>query len=94
MCISGAFNDWGTDTKMTPVDTWDGAKPHVWKYDLTTDTDTEVKFLVDSSWNPNQGGSGFPYGWGANNGGNIAVKAGSYTVIFNDITGYYHFYSK
>ena len=94
MCISGAFNDWGTDTKMTPVDTWDGAKPHVWKYDLTTDTDTEVKFLVDSSWNPNWGGSGFPYGWGANNGGNIAVKAGSYTVIFNDITGYYHFYSK
>lgn len=94
MCISGGFNSWGTDTQMTPVDTWTGAKPHVWKYDLTTDTDTEVKFLVDSSWNPNWGGSGFPYGWGANNGANIPVKAGSYTVIFNDITGYYHFYSK
>ena len=94
MCISGGFNGWGTDTQMTPVDTWSGAKPHVWKYDLTTDTDTEVKFLVDSSWNPNWGGSGFPYGWGANNGANIPVKAGSYTVIFNDITGYYHFYSK
>ena len=94
MCISGGFNGWGTDTQMTPVDTWDGAKPHIWKYDLTTDTDTEVKFLVDSSWNPNWGGSGFPYGWGANNGANIPVKAGSYTIIFNDITGYYHFYSK
>lgn len=94
MCISGGFNGWGTDTQMTPVDTWDGAKPHIWKYDLTTDTDTEVKFLVDSSWNPNWGGAGFPYGWGANNGANIPVKAGSYTVIFNDITGYYHFYSK
>lgn len=94
MCISGSFNSWGTDTQMTPVDTWNGAKPHVWKYDLTTDVDTEVKFLVDSSWNPNWGGSGFPYGWGANNGANIPVKAGSYTIIFNDITGYYHFYSK
>lgn len=94
MCISGAFNGWGTDTQMTPVDTWDGAKPHVWKYDLTTDTDTEVKFLVDNSWNPNWGGAGFPYGWGANNGANIPVKAGSYTIVFNDITGYYHFYSK
>lgn len=94
MCIAGDFNNWATDEQMTPVDTWAGAKPHVWKYELTTDVDTTVKFLVDNSWNPNWGATGFPYGWGANNGANIPVKAGSYTIIFNDITGYYHFYEK
>lgn len=97
MLVTGDFNSWDVSTEpiaMTPVDTYAGAKNHVWKYELTTDVDTTVKFLTDSSWSPNWGGSGFPYGWGTNNGSNIPVAAGSYTIIFNDITGYYHFYSK
>lgn len=97
MLVTGDFNGWDVSTEpiaMTPVDTYDGAKNHVWKYDLTTDVDTTVKFLTDSSWGTNWGGSGFPYGWGTNNGANIPVAAGSYTIVFNDITGYYHFYSK
>lgn len=53
-----------------------------------------MKFLVDSSWNPNWGGANFPFGWGVGGGDNIPVEAGDYRVIFNDITGYYHFYSK
>ena len=93
MFISGAFNGWAC-TSMSPVDTWEGAKPHIWTYDLTTDEDTELKFLADTGWATNWGASKFPYGWGAQNGDNIPVKAGSYTIIFNDITGYYNFYSK
>lgn len=97
MLITGDFNGWDVSDNaiaMTPVDTYEGAKNHVWKYELTTDVDTTVKFLTDSSWGTNWGGEGFPFGWGVGNGANIPVKAGSYTIIFNDVTGYYHFYSK
>lgn len=90
--ISGSFNEWGTDTEMSPVDTYAGAINHIWKYTLTIDSDAEVKFL-NTDWSPNWGAAEFPYGWGVNNGANIPAAAGSYTVIFNDIDGYYHFFS-
>lgn len=93
VCITGTINNWA-DAAMSPVDTWTGAKPHVWKYDLTIDENKEVKFKIAGSWDTNWGATGFPYGWGTNNGANIPVKAGSYTVLFNDITGYYTFISK
>ena len=94
MLVSGGFNGWATDVQMTPCDTYAGARPHVWMYDISTTDGTELKFLVDSSWNPNWGNSTFPYGWGVGNGPNIPVGAGDYRVIFNDITGYYHFFNK
>ena len=94
MSVAGNFNDW-TDEAMEPVDTWAGAKPHVWRLVKTFDTDAELKFKVTGSWDNSWGSVDFPYGWGANsNDPNISVKAGTYLILFNDITGYYHFYAK
>lgn len=94
MLISGDFNGWGTETQMTPCDTYAGAHPHVWMYDISLTDASGIKFLVDSSWDPNWGAGKFPYGWGANNGANIPAVAGDYRIIFNDITGYYYFFNK
>lgn len=88
MGVSGGFNSWGF-TEMTANDYFE----HIWTYEFTYDEDTELKFLIDSSWSVNWGASDFPTGTGVNNGDNIPVTAGTYTVIFNDITGGYLFYS-
>ena len=67
---------------------------HIWMFDLdATSGDTTAKFLYDG-WSPNWGATGFPFGWGVNNGANIPITAGNYRVIFNDIDGYYHFFAK
>ena len=50
--------------------------------------------LILLSQQPQDGATGFPFGWGVNNGANIPVVAGSYRVIFNDIDGYYHLFAK
>ncbi len=92
MLISGAFNDWSTDEQMAAVNTTTGIN-NVWRYNLGSEEDTELKFLVDSSWSPNWGASDFPYGFGVNNGANIPVAAGDYIIIFNDITGFYYFFN-
>ena len=95
MYIIGVNGDWENDLVMKPVDIWDGAKPHVWKYDLTVAADTELKFRSSKDRNhDNWGSKAFPYGWAAKGGDNIPVKAGSYTILFNDITGYYTFITK
>lgn len=94
MLISGDFNGWGTETAMTPVNTVAGVVNHVWAFDLdATAGNTTAKFL-QPGWQPNWGGTGFPYGTGVSNGPNIDVPAGNYKVIFNDITGSYTFYAK
>jgi hypothetical protein len=90
--ISGSFNGW-TYQDLTPVNTAEGSENHIWTADVEFTEDVELKFLVDG-WSPNWGATGFPYGFGTNGGANIPVAAGSYTVVFNDIDGYYHFYSK
>ena len=95
MLIAGDFTNWGDGAvNMKPVDTFEGARPHVWMYDMSISENTGMKFLVDDSWNPNWGGEKFPFGWGVGGGANIPVEAGDYRIIFNDITGYYHFYNK
>ena len=92
MFISGAFNDWATTTSMQPVNTFDGAVNHDWYFDLdATSGSTEAKFLADPDWTNNWGGNGFPYGYATSGGDNIPVKPGKYRVLFNDITGQYHF---
>lgn len=94
--IAGDFNGWGTDTQMTAVNVTEGMQGHnhIWMFDLdATSGDTTAKFLYDG-WSPNWGATGFPFGWGVNNGANIPITAGNYRVIFNDIDGYYHFFAK
>lgn len=88
--IAGAFT--GSSWPYVAMESC-GAGTHLWKYELNTSVDTEGKFLVDG-WTPNWGASDFPSGIGVNNGANIPIKAGNYTVIFNDITGGYNFVSK
>lgn len=65
------------------------AENHDWYAELTFDKDTEAKFTSDdgTTW----GTAAFPCGVGTNDGGDISVKAGTYKVYFNDITGAYMF---
>ncbi|MCD7714089.1 MAG: SusE domain-containing protein [Prevotella sp.] len=95
MLISGSINDWATDVPMSSVNTCnDVSVEHLWTYEVTSDGSAEVKFLIDSSWSPNWGAADFPYGFGVNNGDNIPVAAGTYRVVFNDITGFYYFFEE
>lgn len=100
ICVSGDFNSWG-NTAMTAVNQATPDNNHIWVIDLdATSGDTTLKFklapseLTGDGWGTNWGGTGFPFGWGTQNGANIPVAAGNYRVIFNDIDGYYHFFAK
>ncbi len=86
--MAGSFNDWSFQA-MTKCANSD----HLWKADLSVDDAKEGKFLIDG-WSVNWGASDFPSGVGVQNGSNIPIAAGSYVVIFNDITGGYNFISK
>lgn len=102
--ISGTFNSWG-DTKMNKVHTFAGAKSHDWylEFEFTEshrgdNGNIEIKFKDDTStWDYNRGGktteySKGMYGYGTQGGENIIVpEPGKYLILFNDITGYYHF---
>ena len=50
-----------------------------------------LKFAADGDWTVNWGGKTFPVGEGTQDGDNINVNIGTYTVMFNDILGYYYF---
>ena len=53
--------------------------------------DGGARFRQANSWDINWGNNTFPTGTGILNGGEIPVKAGSYNVSFNIITGDYSF---
>ena len=65
-----------------------------WMQSVTYDYDGELKFAADNDWDANWGADTFPYGIGVQGGLNIPVKAGTYNVFFNDITGHYNFIRK
>ena len=94
MFITGDFDSWGVATGMNPFSTFAGAQNHDWVYDLTVSADGGVKFTSDNSWSFNWGSTEFPRGTGLGGGSNIPAKAGSYKVLFNDITGQYNFIEK
>ena len=58
---------------------------------VTFEFDGQLKFAADEGWTYNWGAEEFPYGIGVQNGLNIPVKAGTYDVFFNDLTGHYNF---
>ena len=75
---------------MTAVNT--RAENHDWIVkDFVVTEATELKFAADGNWYANWGGSEFPFGLAVENGPNIPVALGTYTVMFNDILGYYYF---
>jgi hypothetical protein len=105
--IAGTFNSWG-DTPMNKVHTFSGAKNHDWyiEYEFK-DSDRgdngniEIKFKDNTTtWDYNRGGetteySKGMYGYGTQGGANIVIpEPGKYLILFNDITGYYHFIKK
>ncbi len=98
MGLPGGYNDWDIAAKpLVACETLNGQN-HIWMTTIDVAEDTELKFAADGDWADNWGPADgasktFPYGEGVNNGKNIPVKAGSYTVFLNDITGQYMFIS-
>ena len=97
MAIAGSFNDW-SDTEMTPCST--GWENHDWYIEYTFAAGDEVKIKQAGSWDFNKGGSFVEYSegmyaYGVGNGDNFKIaEAGTYLILFNDITGFIRFIKK
>ena len=92
MSMPGTYQDWdpASGPFMSPMGTV--YENHDWiKRNMTFDSDEELKFTANGGWYMNWGSWAFPVGVGMENGPNIPVSAGTYTVIFNDILGTYYF---
>ena len=77
---------WDSDTSMVQ----DANDPNVWTLTIKL-TDGEAKFRANDAWDINWGSSDFPSGTATQNGPNMKVVAGDYTVTFNSSTGAYYF---
>jgi hypothetical protein len=90
--VIGAFSDWSSDVLMTRS----AFDPHIWMLEHDFAADTELKFRKAGDWGVNWGPAteeerAIPYGTGVQDGRNINLLAGSYTIYFNDLTGQYMF---
>ncbi len=92
--IIGAFNDWGGIEPMTKS----AFNPHAWTIEYTFDTDVQLKFRHapnwDVNWGTEVGKEAAKYGKGKQGGENLQVSAGTYKILFNDLTGHYVFIKK
>lgn len=98
VCITGSFNEW-VDTDMVPVNT--NGENHVWCYTLTVAEDAveQIKFKLPDTWDVNWGygsedGEVSTCGKGTAGGKNIGVPAGTWIIMFNDITGEFSIIAK
>lgn len=78
----------GFDVADTDLITTDGFGYTISNLTLT---DGVVKFRKDNSWTTNWGALDFPIGTGTQNGPDIPVTAGTYTISFERTTGNYTF---
>ncbi|MBQ9555386.1 MAG: leucine-rich repeat protein [Muribaculaceae bacterium] len=94
--IAGDFNDWVVSNNSYSMTALNGEKEnHNWVFkDFTIDNDSDLKFTANNEWEYNWGDDTFPFGHGQRDGMNIPVKAGTYDIYFNDITGDYNFIKK
>lgn len=99
--LMGTIDDWGDGVAMSPITTFKGAiNNHDWYIEYTLKANEEIKFNIgnwDTNWGsePERKLSDGLCGYGTQNGPNIVVpEAGTYTIIFNDITGYYRLIKK
>ncbi|TCC95490.1 SusF/SusE family outer membrane protein [Pedobacter hiemivivus] len=91
--IIGNFNDWADITAMSKS----SFNSHIWVITQTIAANTEMKFRIASGWDVNWGvaaNADAKYGKTTINAGNLSVKAGTYKILFNDLTGDYIFYNK
>lgn len=77
--IIGDFNGWGGDVEMTPSDDL-----YTWTAELTVEDGQGWKFRANGDWAINLGGKPDEL-W--NNGDNISLEAGTYTITL-DLTTY------
>ncbi|WP_165838200.1 SusE domain-containing protein [Pontibacter arcticus] len=88
----GTFTEWGSDVLMTRSD----FNPHYWSIEYTFKEDVQMKFRVAGDWGTNWGA---PIGeeqklFNKTGGENFQVAAGSYLIVFNDLTNNYIFVKK
>jgi starch-binding outer membrane protein SusE/F len=92
--IIGSFNGWGDITPMTKAT----SNPHIWEIEQAFTGAEELKFRHAPDWSKNWGPAEENrvklYGTGIQDGKNIKVTAGTYRILFNDITGEYTFIKK
>lgn len=91
ICITGSFNGW-IDSNMVAVNK--SGENHVWCYTMTVAEGVveQIKFKIPDSWDVNWGygaedGEVNICGKGTSGGKNIGVAAGTWIIMFNDITG-------
>jgi hypothetical protein len=99
MAIAGSFNGW-SDTPMQPCFT-NGSENHDWYIEYTFAAGDEVKVKEAGTWDFNKGGTfntlddGSLTVYGVDNGANLVIpENATYTIIFNDITGFIRFIKK
>jgi hypothetical protein len=89
--IIGGFNGWADIEPMTNS----ALNPHIWSIDYTFAEDTELKFRHAPNWDRNwgapAGSEAALYNVAVQGGPNIQVAAGTYMILFNDLTGEYTF---
>ncbi len=93
IAIVGPHCGWDvTDQEFNMADLNPNKENHDWLLgNFTVTADEEIKFAADNNWDFNWGANQFPWGRGDRNGLNVPVKAGTYDVYFNDITGDFNF---
>ncbi len=90
MSMPGCYQGWDpTLNTMTAATTSPSLENHDWSTTVTFDTDSEFKFCANLAWGNDWGGTTFPVGI-ANVSDNIVATAGTYKVIFNDLTKNYY----
>ncbi|MFD2999381.1 SusE domain-containing protein [Pontibacter toksunensis] len=90
--IIGSFNGWGGIIPMEKS----AFNPHYWTLEHTFEEDAELKFRIAPDWSVNWGA---PAGtedklFNTTGNENIKIPAGTYKIIFNDLTGNYLFISQ
>ncbi|MDP4238746.1 MAG: SusF/SusE family outer membrane protein [Bacteroidota bacterium] len=100
--LVGAFNGWpkeGGDVVLTPNASTNN---HLWYTTYTFAADSQCKLRANGTWDVNWGTPGADdgnpiysaMGIGVKGNKNMIETAGTYTIIFNDISGCYYFIKK
>ena len=94
IAMPGAYQDWDpTGNLMDPMRQL--GEVHQWFLTGVTYAEaTKLKFAANGNWDVNWGSDEFPLGIGTQGGPDIPVKAGTFDIFFNDISGVYYFIEK